>query len=172
MHWYAIQIKPHQERFAAMSLSRLEVETFTPLLKRIRLVRGKRQEVTQPLFPGYLFARFDADTRYRAVNYAAGVRRVVAWGSSPVIVEDSLIVSIQSRLQNGCVVVQPPSFSPGQTVRILDGPLQGLSAVFERELNGEQRVVLLLQALSCTAHVVIDRGDVELADGSAQLIAA
>jgi len=155
-----------------MSLTRLGVDTFTPLLKRIRPVRGHRQEVTQPLFPGYLFARFDTDTRYRAVNYAAGVRRVVAWGSTPVIVEEDLIDSIRSRLQNGCVVVQPASLVPGQTVRILEGPLQGLSAVFERELSDNQRVIVLLQALSYKARVAIDRGSVEQISDSPCLVAA
>ena len=154
------------------SLERLGVKTFCPRLKQTKLIRRRRQEVIRPLFPGYLFARFDVETRYRAVNYAAGVQRVVAWGGEPAIVDDSLIVSIRSRMQNGYVTIPPATFTPGQVVRILEGPLRGLDAVFDRELSGEQRVVLLLQALSYKARVVIDRDYVEQTHRPAHLVAA
>lgn len=172
MHWHAVHTKPHQESLASLSLERFGVETFSPRLKQMKKVRRRRQEVIRPLFPGYLFARFDGQARYRAVNYAAGVQRVVSWGTELAIVEDGLIASIRARLQEGYVIVPPVSFIPGQTVRILEGPLQGLEAVFERELSDEQRVIVLMQALSYKARVVIDRESVEQTHGSSCLVAA
>lgn len=172
MQWHAVHTKPHQEHLAALSLERLGVEIFSPRLKQIKLVRRRRQEVIRPLFPGYLFAQFQAATQYRAVNYATGVQRVVSWGTEPAIVDDSLIVSIRDRMQDGCVVVQPTPFIPGQIVRIMEGPLQGLEAVFERELSDEQRVIVLMQALSYKARVVIDRESVEQTQRSTYLVAA
>jgi len=47
------------------------------------------------------------------------------------------------------------SFTPGQKVRIQDGPLQGLEAIFEREMSDRQRVVLLLQSVAYQARVVV-----------------
>jgi transcriptional antiterminator RfaH len=172
MHWHAVHTKPHQEHLAALSLERLGVETFCPQLKQIKLVRRRRQEVIRPLFPGYLFAQFHVEAQYRAVNYATGVQRVVAWGTEPAIIDDSLIVSIRDRMQNGCVIVRPTPFIPGQIVRIMEGPLQGLEAVFERELSDEQRVIVLMQAVSYKARVVIDRASVEQAHRSTYLVAA
>jgi len=172
VNWHAVHTKPNQESLATASLQRLGVETFSPKLKQTKLVRRRRQEVIRPLFPGYLFARFDGNTRYRAVNYAAGVQRVVAWGTEPAIVDDHLIVSIRSRLQNGCVVISPPPFVAGQTIRITEGPLQGLEAVFEQELSDQQRIIVLLKTLAYKAKVVIDRGSVEQAAPSAYLAAA
>jgi transcriptional antiterminator RfaH len=172
LHWHAVHTKPHQESLAALSLKRLRVETFCPQLKQMKLIRRRRQEVIRPLFPGYLFARFDGEIQYRAVNYAAGVQRVVAWGTEPAIVDDGLIASIRARLRDGCVIVPPALLIPGQHVRILEGPLQGLDAVFERELSDEQRVIVLLQALSYKARVVIDRESVEQAHGPLYLAAA
>jgi transcriptional antiterminator RfaH len=124
------------------------------------------------LFPGYLFARFHADTQYRAVNFAGGVRRVVAWGAEPSVVDKEIIDSIRSRMQDGYVIISPAPFTPGQTVRILEGPLQGLEAVFERDLSDKQRVIVLMQALSYKARVVIDREHVEQAPRAAWLVAA
>ncbi|MBI3596668.1 MAG: transcription/translation regulatory transformer protein RfaH [Nitrospirae bacterium] len=155
MHWYAVNTKPRQEKLAELSLQRLGVETFSPRLKQNRLIRKRRQTVIRPLFPGYLFARFNLDNHYRTVNYAQGVRRIVTFGSAPTTVDEEMIESIKSRLLDGCVTVQTPSFSAGQTVRVQSGPFQGLEAIFEREMGDQQRVVLLLQTLSYQARVVV-----------------
>lgn len=156
MNWYAVSTKPRQEDLAELNLQRLGVETFCPQLKQTKLIRRKRQTVTGPLFPGYLFTRFNLDTHYRAVNYARGVRKLVAFGPVPVVVDDEIIEAIRSRLDDGYMTVPVSSFTPGQVVRIHEGPFEGFEAVFEREMSDHQRVVLLLQALSYQARVVVD----------------
>lgn len=156
MNWYAVNTKPHQEDLAELTLQRLGVETFCPQLKQNKAIGQRRLTVTDPLFPGYLFARFDLDTHYRAVNYARGVRKVVSFGPDPAIVDADMIETIKSRLEDGYVTVQRPLFTPGQAVRIQEGPLEGLEAIFVQEMSDQQRVVLLLQALSYQARVVVD----------------
>jgi len=156
MNWYAVHTKPRQESLADLNLRRLSIETFCPLLKRDKVIRQRRQVAIEPLFPGYLFARFDLDSQYRAVNYSMGVRSLVSFGSNPVVVEDAVVESIQTKLQDGCILVRPVSFMPGDIVRIEGGPFQGFEAVFEREMNGQQRAVLLLKALSYQARVSVN----------------
>jgi transcriptional antiterminator RfaH len=156
MNWYVVNTKPRQETIAQWNLDRVGVEAFCPQLKQNKVIRRKKQVVVGPLFPGYLFVRFNVDTHYRAVNYAQGVRGVVAFDSVPAKVDDEMIESIKSRLEDGCVIIQPSSFTPGETVRVQEGPFEGLEAVFEREMPVQQRVVLLLNALSYQARVVVD----------------
>ncbi len=155
MYWYVVQTKPNQENLAQGNLQRFGVEIFNPQLRQNRVIRGRRQTVICPLFPGYLFARFNMDTHYRAVNYAQGVRKLVAFGPVPVTVDEEIIESIKSRCHDGCVTVTPSSFTPGQVVRIQEGPLRGLEAIFEQEMSDHQRAVLLLRALSYQARVVV-----------------
>jgi transcriptional antiterminator RfaH len=155
MNWYAVNTKPHQEYLAELALQRLGVETFCPQLRQTKMIRQRLQTVTGPLFPGYLFVRFDLDVHYRAVNYARGVRAVVRFGPDPAVVDSEMIESIKSRLLDGYVIVQP-LFSPGQAVRIQEGPLRGLEAIFVQEMSDHQRAVLLLQTLSYQARVVAD----------------
>ncbi len=144
MHWYAVHAKPNHERQAELSLQRLGVETFYPQMKQRR-----------PLFPGYLFARLDMTVHYRAAKYARGVRNLVAFGSIPAIVDDEIIEGMRARLQDGCVTLPAPALTPGEVVRIHAGHLQGLEAVFEREMSDHQRVVLLLRTLTYQARVVL-----------------
>ena len=155
MNWYAINTKTHREDVAELNLQRLGVETFCPQLKQDKVIRRRRQTVIRPLFPGYLFARFNLAIHYRAVNYAQGVRKIVTFGSAPEAVDEVIIESIKSRARDGFVTVQPSSFTPGQVVRIQEGPLQGLEAVFEMEMSDHQRVVILLRTLSYQARVVV-----------------
>jgi transcriptional antiterminator RfaH len=154
-YWYAVCTKPHHERRAELNLLRLGVETFNPQLKERKVIRRVRRVVTVPLFPGYLFAKLDLDNQFRAVSYAKGVRRIVAFGSTPAKVDDELIEAIKVRLINGEVIAPARVLKAGQTVKIQDGPLGGLHAIFEREMTGQQRAVLLLRTLAYQARVVV-----------------
>ena len=155
MHWYAVSTKPHQEYQAEGNLQRLGVETFCPQLKQRKVIRRVSQMVIRPLFPGYLFARLNIEDQYRAATYARGVRRIVAFGSTPARVEEELIQGIKDRLSQGYLTLTPRPLAPGQVVKIQDGPLSGLEAVFEREMSDHQRVVLLLRTLAYQARVVV-----------------
>ena len=63
--------------------------------------------------------RFDIHTRFRAVSYAKGVRRVVAFGDAPVPVDEEIIAGIQARLTKGCVTLPSVSLKPGLKSRCL-----------------------------------------------------
>jgi transcriptional antiterminator RfaH len=156
MNWYAVNTKPRQEELGERSLQRLGIETFSPQFKQTKIIRRKLQMVIRPLFAGYLFARFELESHYRAVNYALGVRKLVSFGSVPAIVDDEIVEAIQSKIHDGHITGQPSPFRPGQAVHIQGGKLQGFEAVFEREISDQQRVVLLLQALSYQVRVIVD----------------
>jgi transcriptional antiterminator RfaH len=155
MFWYAVNTKTRCEAFACASLERLGVEVFLPMLKEAKAVRGRRCTVTSPLFPGYLFARFDIPSQYRAVTYARGVRQIVSFGGGPSVVDESIIEAIQAQATDGVIELPENRLSPGQVVRIKDGPLFGLEAVFERKLSGTSRAVLLLKAISFQARIIL-----------------
>ena len=160
MKWYTINTKPKQEKMAEMNLRRLGVEAFCPRLKQTKLIQRKWQTVLGPLFPGYLFARMNLATHGRAVAYTQGVCRLVSFGKVPAVVDEGIIESIQSRMEDGYVRMQPHRLRRGQPVHIQQGPLLGLEAVFEQELNDPQRIVLLLESLSYQARVVVPMAQV------------
>ncbi len=163
MTWYLVKTKARQENIAGRSLQSLGVEIFSPQLKENRLIRKKMRVSIGPLFPGYFFANFDLGRQYRSVHYAHGVGGVVMFGASPATVDERTIHSIKSRFEDDYVVVDRPSLAPGQTVRIQGGAFEGLSAIFERELTAQQRVVLLLNTLSSQFRIDVDREYVALA---------
>lgn len=163
--WYLMQSKSRQERVAESNLQRLGVTTLCPLLSRVKESRGKIRHVEEALFPGYLFVHVDILSEYRKVAYAKGVLRFVMFGSKPAVVGEDIIHSIQSRMNDGYVVISAPSrarINPGQTVRVNTGPFSGFEAVFEQEFSGTQRVALLMKAVGYQGRIIIDRNAIEI----------
>ena len=155
MYWYAVRAKANHERQAELSLQQVDLETFYPQMRQRRVIRRREQMIIGPLFPGYLFARLNIAVHYRAAKYATGVLNLVEFGLIPAIVDDEIIEGMRARLREGCVTLPAPALTPGEVVRIHAGPLQGLEAVFEREMSDHQRVVLLLRTLTYQARVVL-----------------
>jgi len=153
--WYVVRSKPHQEYAVESNLSQAGIEVLCPRIREERRIRRKFQSVVTPLFPGYLFARFCL-SQSRFVMYARGVRNLVSFGPVPAIVQGEIIDGIRARLQDGVVDLKTPAFTRGDVVRIKEGPLCGIEAVFEKEMIGQQRAMLLMKTLTCQVRVTLD----------------
>ena len=156
MHWYVIRTKPNQERKAEFHLRQFSVETFLPMLKHNKKLSNVHKTVVEPLFPQYLFARFDIKDQYRAVNFTRGVVKIVEFGLRPAEVSEAFIDAFKQRLQDGCFIPDTETFHAGQLVQIKNGPLAGIEALFVRQLTQRHRVCLLLQTLGLYAKLTVD----------------
>ena len=154
--WYAVHTKPRCEALAEASLNHLGVEVFLPLVKERRMCCGKQGPKTVPMFPRYLFVRCEMSFQYRAIAYARGVKQFVSFGSGPAPVDEGIVEGIKSRGKNGVLELSESNFNTGQIVQIKAGPLHGLEAVFEREMAGAQRAMLLLKTISYQARLIVD----------------
>lgn len=156
LRWYVVRTKPKQEARADSNLRFWRVETLAPHLREPRAPTGSagsRYQIT-PLFPGYIFARFDVDLLLSKVRRTRGVHDVVGFGAGAAAVDDGVIDLIRSRIgEDGYVHVAEPR--PGDTVRIEEGSLRSFVGIFERELRGQDRVVILLTTIAAQARVEI-----------------
>lgn len=160
--WYAIYTQPRQENRAECNLNAWWVETFFPRLKERRQNIYTNAVIYQvkPLFPRYLFARFER-SRLRKISLTRGVREVVSFGSGPTEIKDEIITAIRSHIgDDGCVRFDE-ELSEGDKVVIREGPLAGVSAIFQKKMKSSERVMLLLAAVSYQGCIVIDRASVE-----------
>lgn len=162
-HWYAIHTKPKQEERAASNLIAWKVETFYPRIKESGLNQftGQPALLAKPLFPSYVFARFDAETMLHKVWFTRGVHSVVSFGGVPVPVSDEIVALIRSQIGADGFVKLGGELSVGDEVRIKHGPLQNFVGVFERKINATNRVMLLLRTVNYHGRVEVDRALVE-----------
>lgn len=161
VNWYCIHTKPLKETLSQRYLEEtLGLETYFPKLRETKRIRRVRREVTSPLFPRYLFCRFDAAQAYRAVKYAPDVLGIVSFGGTPTIVADALIQEIRNWAGEALdVVTVRPGLQPGDHVEIVAGPMRGLRAVILHGMRDSERVAVLLTALNFDARAIIDRSD-------------
>lgn len=153
-NWHLIYTKPKNEDFVEHRLQSAGFEVLNAKLKQRRYLRRKLQDAVSPLFPCYLFARFDRLNDYRLIKYTRGIKKIVGSDWMPTVIPDEIISSIWEREERGVITVMPPSFEPGEEVLIKDGPFRDFEAVFQREIKGIERVCILLKAIN--ARLVVD----------------
>jgi transcriptional antiterminator RfaH len=142
--WFLIRTRPNKELWVRDQLSQILPEVFLPML-RARVPRwGRLTWSVMPLFPGYMFARFDLEASYLKVKYMSGVQGLVSAGTDPLAVPPNIIDEIRRRGVNGTVHLHEKPLSKGESVRIVEGPFHGFEAIFERYLSGAERVAILL----------------------------
>lgn len=153
--WYLLYCKGKKESIARLYLEQRSLSCFLPEAELECIKRGKRTRETVPLFPNYLFVRFDPyQTPIRTVLSAPGVASVVRTDGQIVPVETSLVVGLRLRLsQSSCTISELPV--SGDRVEILDGPFANLQGVFS-EPDGDKRSRLLLEILGQTKSIMLD----------------
>ena len=57
--WYVVLTKPKQEERAEEHLAAQDREVFLPRVQLEKMRKGKRVDVVEPLFPGYLFVNVE-----------------------------------------------------------------------------------------------------------------
>jgi transcription antitermination factor NusG len=153
--WYALQLRSRWESSTAALLSGKGYQTFLPTYKKTTRGSSRSKEVQSPLFPGYLFCRFNVCDRL-PVLITPGVISVVGSGRVPIPVEESEMESIQRMVSTGLRVEPCPYLEVGQVVRIADGALSGIEGVLT-SLKGSQRIVVSISLLRRSVALEIDR---------------
>jgi len=168
LNWYAVHTKPRQEERAehnlrTLNVATLNVETFSPKLRERRFdsTQNRPVQVIKPVFPSYIFARFDAGAMLHKVWFTRGVDSVVNFGQKPAIVADEIITLIRLRMGTDGFVNLTQEIAPGDTVRIKGGPLNDFVGVFESKASASTRIKLLLSAVSYQCRIEIEKDLVE-----------
>jgi transcription antitermination factor NusG len=153
--WYALQLRTRWENSTATLLSSKGYQTFLPTFETRKPAKGRLTEIQAPLFPGYLFCRFNVFDRL-PVLITPGVLTVVGSGRIPIPVEDSEMESIQKMVSTGLRIEPWPFLEVGQVVRIADGPLSGVEGVLT-SFKGTRRMVVSISLLRRSVALEIDR---------------
>ncbi len=159
--WFVVNTKPKNEDRAATNLISGGIEALSPKLKLKKFRNNRFVYVIEPMFPGYIFARFHPVDDFRLVKYARGVKTIVHFGEKIVPIHEELIDFIKSRLENGIATIEKKPILKGEKIIIKEGPFKGLTGIFEREMEGKERVAILLDAVQFAATMEIDRDLIE-----------
>lgn len=146
--WYVAETQPRKEALAALHLGRQSFDFFLPRYRKTRRHARKFDTVLAPLFPGYIFVRFDREqSSWRSINGTFGVRRLLCGeGGALQSMPSRVVEALQARCKGGVFEPANDSLRPGEQVRILQGPFTDLIAKV-KSLDDRGRVALLLDVL-------------------------
>jgi len=154
IQWYALHVHTRKEAFVASQLSGQGIECFLPTYKSLRKWSDRMKEVELPLFPSYLFSRFDFQNR-RPVVMTPGVLQIVGNGSTAIPVPESELSAIQTAVASGLPHQPWPYIEVGEKVRVARGTLAGLEGILVN-FKGNHRVVLSVGLLQRSVALEVD----------------
>jgi len=165
--WYVLHTHLKQEERANENLRYWGVETLHARMKtrRYNKFTGAPTYVTQPLFPRYLFAKFNAE-QLPKIQFTRGVHNVVCFGDSPALVDQDIIDLIRARIDEDGFVKENDELKLGDKVIVGAGPLRNLMGIFEREVKGSDRITILLTTIGYQGRLVVNRDMVQRAPGA------
>jgi transcription antitermination factor NusG len=152
--WYALQVRPRFEKVIAATLLNKGYEGFLPLYSHQSRWSDRIKEVQLPLFPGYLFCRFDINKRL-PILITPGVMHVVGIGKVPHPVDEEEIAALQTIVISG-LQTEPRSYlNIGEKVRVEIGPLAGVEGIL-LAMKGSNRLVISVSLLQRSVSVEIN----------------
>jgi transcription antitermination factor NusG len=129
-------------------------ECFLPLYKSERRWSDRVKEIDQPLFPGYLFCRFDLHNR-GPLLMTPGVQQLVGIGRTPTAVPENEVESVRQALASGLPSQPWQYLQVGQRVRVNHGSLNHLEGILIN-FKGGHRVVMSVSLLQRSVAMEVD----------------
>lgn len=153
--WYAIRVRSKFERAVSLALSGKGYDEYLPLYHSRRTWSDRSKDLDLPLFPGYLFCRFDVQVRLPILT-TPGVVSIVGTGKTPVAISDREIDGIQTMVRSGLHLQPWPGLVVGSRVVIETGPLKGLEGI-ALDVKKKYRLFVSVPLLQRSVSVEIDR---------------
>ena len=158
--WYAIWTRSRHEQVVREQLERKHLEAFLPTITRWSRWKDRKKKIDWPLFPGYCFAKFDADASLPVLK-CTGVVNIVSFEGKPAPIPayelDSIRLLVSSELQyDPC-----PLIHEGMMVEVVHGPLRGVIGRLMRKEALKARLVLSVDLIGQAVSVEVDAADVK-----------
>ncbi len=169
-HWFACKTRSRSEKKTALLLGRQGIDTYVPLVKREREWSDRTARVGFPVFPGYIFARFDL-TRLHEVLGLPLVAAVARPNGYPTPVREEVLESVRRMVEGANeagVMPQPEDFlAVGDPVKVVSGPFEGMEGILI-EVKGTTRVAIRIPVLRQASSVEVSRTAVAPLKGPGQ----
>lgn len=157
--WYAIWTRSRHEQVVRTQLDEKQVAAFLPTMTRWSRWKDRKKKIDVPLFPGYVFARFDPAERL-AVLKLSGVVSIVSFNGEPAPVPDHEIEGIRTLVASTLPYDPCPTIKTGTIVEVSHGPLKGVIGRLTRK-GTQSRLVLSVDLIGQAVSVQVDAADVK-----------
>lgn len=133
-----------KQRIASMRLEDKILEIVVPTRNIITVKQGKKQEISEKIFPGYILVKMIlTDESWLAVRTTQGVTAFVGSGNKPLPISDNEVKAIQKFMQQAAPKFKT-AFTVNEAVKIVDGPFADFLGSVEAidEARGKVKVLV------------------------------
>lgn len=167
LRWYAVYTRSRHEKSVSRLLERMSVTTFLPAYESVHHWNDRRAVVSQPIFPGYVFARIGLANRIQILS-VPGVINFVGTPGRPCPIPDEELHALRACWEHRIRMEPHPYLVVGRRVRIRQGLLSDTDGILVRK-KGKFRLVLSVNLITRSVAVEVDASDVVPAGGPALL---
>jgi len=160
---YESKVKANLEkRIANLKMHDKIFQVIVPEEEEIEYKEGKKRIVKRKVFPGYVVVKMImGDDSWYVVRNTPGVTGFVGPGSKPIPLEDEEIDAILKRASGEGAPRLRVYFKPGQTLRVKNGPFQGMMGIVQDVMVDRGKLRMLLSIFGRETPVELDFNQVE-----------
>ena len=145
--WFILQFKSNSHHQATKNLIRQGFEIFLPLHDTTSRNVSRFVTTTQPLFPGYMFIKFDrTESKWHKINNTYGVSRLITFNSILKSIPTRFIDSLMKRYDSSGNLLPVGKLKKGDHVKVLKGPFANFIATIEK-YEDDQRIWILMDLM-------------------------
>lgn len=164
-HWYALYTRPCWEKRVAHSLSSQSLKVYLPMQRCWARRSLEKREIEVPLFPGYLFVWCHlSKENWLTIKKTMGVVRILGVDGQPSPIPDHEIEWLQKFLAVDPWAQRYSALHEGCPVRVVKGPLKGLTGTLVRTSRNRSRLVITVDQIGWAASAEIRADWVERYD--------
>ena len=154
-HWYVVHTySGHEAKVAATLKQRIEsqklqdkiFDILVPTQEKIEIKEGKKSTVKEKIFPGYILIRMILDDNtWLAVRTTPGITSFVGNANKPTPLPEEEVTGIKRFMAMEAPKFKT-TFSPGEAVKITDGPFSDFLGTID-EIDEEKGKVKVLVSI-------------------------
>ncbi len=154
--WFLLTVNSHSEKKVASVLEAKGFEVFLPLCKKVSQWSDRVKAQQLPLFPCFLFCRYDHPKDHVRVVSTLGVLVGGGVNRRPTPVPEAEIVALRKVTTSGFAVEAAPYPGGGTRVRMETDSLSGLEGLLTRD-ESTCRVVVNMKTIGRAVAMEIPR---------------
>lgn len=159
--WFCLKSKPRQEAVAVRNLKAVgDIDIFFPRIRRTRRGHEKNKEVIEPLFPGYIFVKFNPEDSQGTVKSTRGVLHLVSKNGKAVDVDDKVIDELKALGPDGILSMLDEELKVGAKIKVIRGIFAGSEGEVLKLATPQKRIAVLLTLLGAQQSVEMPMDDV------------
>ncbi|MCG3727980.1 transcription/translation regulatory transformer protein RfaH [Vibrio cincinnatiensis] len=161
--WYLVYCKRGEQARAKGHLENQDVECYYPQIEVEKIIRSKRKMVTEPLFPSYIFVRFDYEQgpTFTTVRSTRGVVDFIRFGPEPKVLPNELVDELKQLDRLAKEYCQQEMPRTGQEIEVKSGQFCGIKAIYQ-EPDGDTRSIMLVKMINQPVMISIENKHLEL----------